>query len=148
MPSQQAAENRGSPAKDARPLSLVSPIFRAFVSTIVPEAAKLGEPSWIELESLVDDTLSDRPANLHRQLRLLLRVIEWLPVLRYGRPFTSLGAPQRSQVLGYLQRHPLELIRTGFWGLRTLAFLGYYGRPDGARDIGYGANRRGWEALP
>ena len=148
MPSRQAEENRDSPAKSVRPLLPVSRIFLAFVSTVVPEATRLDARSWSELESLVDDTLRDRPANLHRQLRLLLRVIEWLPILRYGRPFTALDASHRTKVLGYLQNHPIELIRTGFWGLRTLAFLGYYGRLDGARDIGYGADRRGWEALP
>ncbi len=129
-------------------LSPVSATFRALVCTIVPEAAKLDARSWSELESLVEETLRDRPASLHQQLRLLLRVIEWIPIFRYGRPFTGLDATSRTQVLRYLQDNRLQLIRTGFWGLRTLAFLGYYGRPEAARDIGYGADRRGWDALP
>ena len=44
-----------------------------------------------------------------------------------------------------MQDAPLLLLRRGFWGLRTLIFMGYYGR-DAARDaIGYRADPRGWE---
>ena len=50
--------------------------------------------------------------------------------------------------LTYLQDHPVQLIRAGFWGLRTLAFLGYYGQPETRAAIGYGPDARGWEALP
>src|SRR5574340_585603 len=101
--------------------SHVRPIFRAVVSTVVPEAAKLDEQSWQELENIVEITLRDRPPAVQRQLRLFLRAIQWLPVFRYGRSFTSLSDERRMQVLGYLQEHRIELIRCGFWGVRTLA---------------------------
>ncbi|HUI84305.1 MAG TPA: gluconate 2-dehydrogenase subunit 3 family protein [Candidatus Binatia bacterium] len=143
-----AAGNNVQPSRDAETaLAAVRGIFRAFVTTIVPEAASLDAKGWHELEGLVNDMLRDRPASLQRQLRLLLRAVEWLPVLRFGRPFTALDAAQRTRVLSYLQNHRLQLIRTGFWGLRTLAFAGYYGRAEAAREIGYAANRRGWEAV-
>jgi len=128
-------------------LSPVRSIFRAVVSTVVPEAKSLGEPGWSELEMLVETTLQDRPRAMHRQLRLFLRAIQWLPVFRHGKRFTSLSAEQRMQILGYLQDHRVEAIRCGFWGLRTLALLGYYGRPEGAQATGYAADPRGWEAL-
>jgi hypothetical protein len=148
MPVQQIAGTQDPSPKFASAMSPVSAIFRAFVTTIVPEATKLDTRSWNELESLVDEMLRDRPAGLQRQLRLFLRAIEWLPVFRYGRPFTALNASNRERVLCHLHDHRSELIRTGFWGLRTLAFLGYYGRAEAARDIGYRADSRGWEALP
>lgn len=148
MPSHKVDEYSDSAAKALRPLLPVNRIFEAFVTTIVPEATQLDLTSWNELESLVDETLNGRPAEMHRQLRLFLRVVEWLPILRYGRPFTVLDASKRTKVLTYLQNHPLELIRTGFWGLRTLAFLGYYGRQAAVSEIGYRATRSGWEALP
>jgi len=125
----------------------VRSIFRAVVSTVVPEAKDLDEPGWSELEKLVEITLQNRPRAMHRQLRLFIRTIQCIPVFRYGRRFTSLSAEQRMQVLCYLQDHRLEAIRCGFWGLRTLALLGYYGRPEGVRATGYGADPRGWEAL-
>jgi len=125
----------------------VRSIFRAVVSTVVPEARNLGEPDWSALETLVETALQNLPRAMHRQLRLFMHTIQWMPVFRYGRSFTSLSAEQRMQVLCYLQDHRLEVIRCGFWGLRTLALLGYYGRPEGVQVIGYAADPRGWEAL-
>jgi hypothetical protein len=122
-------------------------VFRAVVVTVVPEAKQLDEPGWLSLEALVEDALETRAPALRRQLQLFLRAIQWLPVVRYGRTYAALGAEQRSRVLHYLQDHPVERIRCGFWGLRTLAFLGYYGRPEGAQAIGYGPDPRGWEAV-
>jgi hypothetical protein len=128
-------------------LAPVRAVFRAVVVTVVPDAKQLDEPSWLALEELVEDALDIRPPALRGQLQLFLRAIEWLPVVRYGRTFAGLGDEQRSRVLRYLQDHPVERIRCGFWGLRTLAFLGYYGRPEGAHAIGYAPDPRGWEAV-
>jgi len=125
-------------------LSPVRPIFRAVVSTVVPEADQLDEQGWRELEALVEATLRDRPSSMQRQLRLFLRAIQWLSVFRFGRGFASLNAERRKRLLSHLQDHPIELIRCGFWGLRTLAFLGFYGRADAVRAIGYAADPRGW----
>jgi hypothetical protein len=125
-------------------LSSVRPIFRAVVSTVVPEASQLDEQGWTELETLVEAALRDRPPAMLRQLRLFLRAIQWLCVFRYGRGFASLSADRRMRVLSYLQDHRIELIRCGFWGLRTLAFLGFYGRSEAVQAIGYVADPRGW----
>ena len=150
-------ENRQSAIKEAwkqhfpaRSLTLPPPlrkVFRAVVCTVVPQAVNLDEPRWVELERAVEETLGVRPRNLQRQIRLLLQGVQWLPVLGYGRTFTSLDAARRARFLSTLEYHPVQLIRKGFFGLRTLAFLGYYGRPEAARAIGYAADPRGWEAL-
>ncbi len=128
-------------------LTPVRAVFRAVVVTVVPDARHLNEPSWLALEQLVEDALEIRPPALRKQLQLFLRAIEWLPVVRYGRTFAALSDEQRRHVLCYLQDHRVERIRCGFWGLRTLAFLGYYGRPEGAHAIGYAPDPRGWEAV-
>jgi hypothetical protein len=128
-------------------LAPVRSVFRAVVVTVVPDAKQLDEPSWLTLEAQVEDLLELRPPGLQRQLQLFLLAIEWLPVVRYGQTFTRLVDEQRSRVLLYLQDHRVERIRCGFWGLRTLAFFGYYGRPEGARAIGYAPDPRGWEAI-
>lgn len=107
----------------------------------------MGEKGWTDLEGLIEVALRGRPPALKRQLRLFLRLVQWVPVARYGRPFTSLNAAQRVRFLSYLQDHPIQLIRVGFWGIRTLALLGYYGRPEIAQAIGYAPDPRGWEAL-
>ena len=140
---------RGTTAKEPSRsvLAPVRAVFRAVVVTVVREAKRLDEPGWLALEALVEDALAIRPPALRGQLQLFLRAIEWLPIMRYGRTFVALGDEQRGRVLCYLQDHPIERIRCGFWGLRTLAFLGYYGRPESASAIGYRPDPRGWEAV-
>jgi len=130
------------------PPPVFPPVFlRAFVSTIVPEAAALDDGRWADVEAAIEGVLQQRPNSIRRQLRMFLRVMQWLPLLRYGRRFTSLNPQQRAHFLSYFESHRLLLMRSGFWGVRTLALLGYYGRPEAAELIGYGADRRGWEAV-
>ena len=140
---------RGATAKESSRsvLAPVRVVFRAVVVTVVPEAKQLDETGWLALEELVEDALEIRSPALRGQLQLFLFAIEWLPVLRYGRTFGALGDEQRGRILRYLQNHQVERIRCGFWGLRTLALLGYYGRPEAAYAIGYCPEARGWEAV-
>ncbi|HXY50239.1 MAG TPA: gluconate 2-dehydrogenase subunit 3 family protein [Terriglobales bacterium] len=125
-------------------LSPVRPTFRAVACTVVPEANQLDEQGWQELETLVETTLRDRPPAMQRQLRWFLRAIRWLSVFRYGREFASLSADRRTRVLSHLQDHRIRPIRCGFWGLRTLVFLGFYGRAEAVKAIGYAADPQGW----
>ena len=120
--------------------------FRAIAVTVVPDASALDESGWNDLDALVEKTLARRPPAMRRQLVLFVRAIEHLPRLRWGRPFTALSPDERTRVLSGLEHAPLLLLRRGFWGLRTLVFLGYYARPEAAAAIGYRADARGWEA--
>lgn len=129
-------------------LAPVRGTFRAVAETVVPEAQALPPDEWRALEAIVEEALAQRPARLRRQLRLLVRMIEMAPVLRYGRSFTALDPGRRTAVLRSLENAPLLLLRRGFWGLRTLVFMGYYARPAAAVEIGYRADARGWEARP
>jgi hypothetical protein len=130
----------------ASALAPVRGTFRAVAETVVPEARALPSHEWQALETIVDGALAGRPASLRRQLRLLVRMIEIVPVLRYGRGFTALDPGRRTAVLRALQDAPPLLLRRGFWGLRTLVLMGYYARPAAAAEIGYRADARGWEA--
>lgn len=125
------------------PLGAARPVFRAVVRTVVPEAAALEERGWRELEEIVGEALRDRPSALVRQLRVLLEVVRWVPVARWGRTFPRLSADARRRVLAGFQDAPLLLVRRGFWGLRTLCLMGYYGRAEAGDEIGYGARLRG-----
>lgn len=124
-------------------LDSVRGIFRSVVRTVVPEAEGMSEGEWAELESIVDDALRQRPPGMRRQLRIFLRAIRWLPVLRWGRRFPALSRDARTRFLRALQDAPLLLVRRGFWGVRTLAFMGYYGREAARDEIGYDARLRG-----
>ena len=121
--------------------------FRSLAATILPSAAQLDAGEWQDVETRIEAALRARPPRLRRQLRLLVLALEWSPLLRHGRRFSSLDAPRRSEILERVQRSPALLVRRGFWGLRTLVLLGYYGRPETHAAIGYRADPRGWAAL-
>jgi len=128
------------------PLNADPAIFRAVVSTIVPEAAAMDEQEWRDIHQVIEALLRDRPESLKRQLRIFLRAIQWLPVVRYGRSFTRLNPAARARVLAHLQNDRIQKVRVGFWGLRTIVLAGYYGRPQAAQAIGYAATPQGWQA--
>jgi hypothetical protein len=121
--------------------------FRPLAATIVRGAAGLDTLGWQDVEARIEAALSSRPPRLRRQLRLLVLALEWSPVLRHRRRFSSLDAAQRTEILERVQRSPTLLVRRGFWGLRTLVLLGYYGSPEVRRSIGYRADPDGWAAL-
>jgi hypothetical protein len=124
----------------------VKELFREVAKTIVPEAEALDESSWVEMEAIIERGLATRPAKIRRQLRLFVRVIDLLPVARYGTSFRSLDHERRTRFLRSIESSPLVLLRRGFWGLRTFVFMGYYSL-DTVRDaIGYRAHPDGWEA--
>jgi len=127
-------------------LEAVRRTFRALATTFVPEAASLDERGWGEAEAIVEAFLASRPEAVRRQVVLLIRLLNVLPMLRWGRPFVGLDAARRTRFLAALQDAPLLLARRGIWGLRTIAFMGYYARAEAATAIGYRADRRGWEA--
>ena len=119
--------------------------FRAVATTIVPEAGHLGPSEWDDVEAIIGRALASRPPRLRRQLALLLVLLEWLPLLRYGRRLSRLDPARRLAFLERVEAAPLVVVRRGFWGLRTLILMGYYGRPAAAAAIGYRADPRGWE---
>jgi len=124
----------------------MTPILRAVVTTVVPDAATLDAAAWTEIDTIISGQLAQRPPALRRQLAALLTLVDWLPLLRYGRRFTTLDAARRTRVLAALERAPALLLRRGIWGLRTLALLGYYARTAAAAEIGYRGDPRGWSA--
>jgi hypothetical protein len=126
--------------------SILPAPFRAIAATVVPEAARLDEAGWAEVEAIIGRALAARPPALRRQLGALIRLVDVLAVVRHGRRFAALATPKRTALLARMQDSRLLLLRRGVWGLRTLVFMGYYARPASAAEIGYRADPRGWEA--
>jgi hypothetical protein len=120
--------------------------FRALAVTIVPEAISLDAGAWDDLERIVEEGLASRPDAIRRQLRLFVRLLDLLPVFRFGRTFRSLDPSRRTAFLLAVQDAPVLLLRRGFWGLRTLVYMGYYSRQEARDAIGYRADPRGWGA--
>ena len=129
--------------------SVLAPVrktFRAVVRCVVPEATNLSDVEWNDVEVIVERALALRPEKMRRQLALLLRAIELLPVARHGKRFSRLTSAQQTTMLRALQDSRVLVLRRGFWGLRTLALMGYYARPSAAQLIGYRASAQGWSA--
>ena len=75
-----------------------------------------------------------------------MRVLDLLPLVRFGRRLRSLDPARRTGFLEHVERSRVAAVRRGFWGLRTLVILGCYGRPGAGAALGYRASPRGWEA--
>lgn len=119
--------------------------FHAVVRAVAPASAELDDAGWARLDAIVEDALAARSPAVRRQLRLFLRVLSGLALLRHGRTLARLGSDDARRLLAALHRSRLLLLRRGVWGLRTLAFMGYYGQPHVRRAVGYRAAPGGWE---
>lgn len=127
-------------------LAPVRSVLRAVATTVVPETASEDERAWLDLEAMIARALAARSARVQQQLVSFLRLVQVLPIARYGRRFTVLHSRQRAAFLGSLERSRLLVLRRGFWGIRSLIFMGYYTRDDVAESIGYRAVGEGWAA--
>ena len=120
--------------------------FRAVLNAVVPEAISLDDEVWREAQSIIARALAARPASVNRQIGLFMRLLDIASLVRYGRPLTALPVVHATRLLEALSRSRLLLVRRGIWGVRTLAFMGYYARAEAARAIGYRAAAAGWTA--
>jgi hypothetical protein len=127
-------------------LAHVRPILHAIATVVVPDGDPDVDRVWMEVEETVADALARRSERAQRQFEVFLRVVQMLPIGRYGRPFTALPLHHRRAVLERLERSRVSLLRRSFWGVRTLIFMGYYTRADVAESIGYQAAMSGWES--
>ena len=122
------------------PRPLLAPVratFRAVAATVVPATASLDDAGWARLESIVEQALAERPARMQRQLIVFIRAIDALALARHGRRLRALPLDRRVRLLERLQDAPLLLLRRGFWGLRTLIYMGWYAQRGTADRIGY-----------
>lgn len=118
--------------------------FRAMVEAFVPEAVELTDEQWGRAEETVEKALAARPEAMRRQLRLFIRAVDTLARIRFLRPLGALRVDRRTRFLRNLQRAPLLVVRRGVWGVRTLAFMAYYGLPEVRDAIGYRVRPGGW----
>jgi hypothetical protein len=111
--------------------------FAVVAQTITPGVASLDADGRVRMMAIVDTALQDRDASTQKQFNTFLRVIRFAPVVRYGRTFDRLAPEQKETVLRWFESCPVSLLRKGFWGLKALVFMGYYGRPESWSEIGY-----------
>lgn len=121
-------------------------IFRTICRAVVPDSTALSQPEWRAAVAAVEGALAPQPAATRRQLRLFLELVEQSARLRYGRPLSALSPARVARHLKRFERSRVPLLRKGFWGVRTLALMAYYARPEGAASVGYRGDPGGWAA--
>lgn len=121
--------------------------LQTVAARIVPGLANLSPPDCSRFLAIVDRALLDRPPAVRRQLGVFLGVIRWTPLLRFGAPFERLDGRRQDRVLRFLESCPVGLLRQGFWGLKAIVFMGYYGRPEAWDELGYAPRFDSREAL-
>lgn len=100
-----------------------------------------------DVRRIIEHAVAARPPDVQRQLATFLGLLRLAPVARYGRPFERLSTDRQDAVLRWFQDAPLPRLRKGFWGVKTLIYMGYYGRPDVGSDIAYRPSRTGNDLL-
>lgn len=114
---------------------------------IVPEAAALDEAGVAQVLAIIDRALLDRGPEVGRKFSLFLDVLRWAPLVRYGATFPRLGPQQQDGVLRWFESAPVTLLRQGLWGLKSMVFLGYYGRTEAWEEVGYAPSFDSLERL-
>lgn len=121
--------------------------LRRLAARIVPETLELDADGRRRFADIIDEALADRPPAVRRQFATFLGVLDWAPALRYGRRFQALQPASQDTVLRWFEDCPISLLRKGFWGLKAMVFMGYYGQPETHRLIGYAPDFDGRTGL-
>ncbi len=114
---------------------------------IVPAAADLDAEGRSRFIAIVGKALGDRPQSIQRQFVLFLGLMRWLTLVRFGAPFDRLSPANQDAALLWLLDAPLAKLRSGFWGLRALIFMGYYGQTEVWPSLRYTPSFNGNERL-
>jgi hypothetical protein len=111
--------------------------LQTLAARIVPESAELDAAGAARFFGIIDDALQDRDPAVRRQFGVFLGLLRWAPVFRYGAPFEKLRPERQDAVLRWFEDCPASLPRKGFWGLKTMVFMGYYGQQETNVLVGY-----------
>lgn len=132
-----AAPAAGAAALDEDDAALLLAIVERLVETGYPDAPDPADTGALEA---LQGVLARLDPSLVSQLELALRLVDWWPVLfelRFAR-LRSLSAEDQTRSLEGWRSSRWPLRRRVFYGLRSLAFLGYWSQPETWPLIGYG----------
>jgi len=112
-------------------------------AVIVPGFVALDDDRRQLFMKIIDDALGERPEEIQRQLALFLKVLDVAPLFRWGRKLGRLDSGRAERALLWFQEAPIGKIRQGFWGLKTLVFMGYYGQRAVWPEVGFSPDLEG-----
>lgn len=110
---------------------------------VVPPCERLDDAARDEMMRIIDRAITGRPASMQRQLGLFLTVIRVVARLRSLRRIEKLKPDDVERLCRWLERNPISLVRKGFWGVKALILMGYYGQGPIRAAIGYRPELRG-----
>ncbi len=111
--------------------------FEAFQQCLLPQCQTFTIVEKAQSLQLVNDLLQDQGANIIRQFKVFLLLIDMVALVRCGGTFKNLNIKKQNTVLNSFYDSPIPLFRKGFWGLNTLARLGVYGQTSRHDKLGY-----------
>lgn len=114
---------------------------------VVPPLADLDEAGRARFRTIIATALAERPPGVQAQIRAFLTLLRLAPLLRWGRTFSQLPGERQDRFLRWLQDEAPARLRQGFWGLKTLIFMGYYGQAELGPSFAYTPSRTGNEYL-
>lgn len=114
---------------------------------IVPPLAGLDGDGHARCRAIIAAALAERPPGVRRQIRLFLSLVRLAPLLRWVTTFERLPAHRQEKFLRWLQDDAPGRLRQGFWGLKTIVFMGYYGQGELGPRLAYTPSRSGNEKL-
>jgi hypothetical protein len=106
-------------------------------AVVVPGFTALDDDRRQLFLKIIDDALGERPEEIRHQLALFLKVLDVAPVFRWGRKLGRLDSGRAERAFFWFQEAPIGKIRQGFWGLKTLVFMGYYGQRAVWPEVGF-----------
>jgi len=95
---------------------------------LAPGCRDLSDEEKTEMRQIISEAIRGRTTAIRRRLSLFLWLLFRLPIVRYGRPLDRLSDEQGRSFLAWMGRSPILPFRAGLLGIRTLVFMGYYGR--------------------
>ena len=122
-------------------------LFLTIAERIAPGIDDLDVSGRAEFLHLIDNAFAPREPGVRRQFQLFLFLLRWLPFLRFGAPLDRLAEQKQIRVLRWFEGKAFVLLRKGFWGLKTLVYLGYYGQAAVSRKMHYTPCVQGNEKL-
>jgi hypothetical protein len=121
--------------------------LRLIAGRIVPEFADLDLAGEARFFHIIDEALQAREPSVRRQFGVFLGVLRWAPLIRFGSPLDRLSPERQNASLRWFEDCPVSLLRKGFWGLKAMVFMGYYGQPETNELVGYAPSFDGRDGL-
>lgn len=90
---------------------------------------------WQAFYGILETAVSERPLQLRAGIRAYVVLLRLTAFPLGG--FCSMPPERLGRLLAFFQDFPWPLFRAGFWGLRALALMGYYGQPSVAKRLGW-----------